>query len=337
MLPLKSCLKIIFFISLFFITEIKAQFLFTPFENNTNFKGAWNLEYEFSNYIAAYFREIEESRVLSASAFSSFANDKEENFNKNDLEFISKIASEFNFDFIVTGKILEFSVSRFTAGDPTLAGYEAYACKIISNVNIYSLEKSEFLFNNKIEFEVTSKGLGLTLFGRPTDEREQFFGLNTISFGSEEFGKTIVGETMIGFCDLLLTEIKSTSKEIFQIKKTSKIKTETADPTLDDIKLNTEIIKGKLLTYDETTGEAFINLGSSNNIKVGDELGIYAESDSLFDPTTNEFIGLSDKKISKLEIIELRGEKLSLALIKENREQVTSGMEIRKLIIRKRD
>lgn len=337
MLPLKSFLKIIIFINLLFITETKGQFLFTPFENNTNFKGAWDLSLDFPNYIAAYFREFEESRVLSASAFNSFAEGREENFNINDLEFVSGIANEFEFQFIITGKITEFSVSRFTAGDPTLAGYESYACKIIAFVNIYSLEKNEFLFNNKIENEFTSKSLGITLFGKPTTEKEQFFGLNTIRFGGEEFAKTIVGETMIGFCDLLLTEIKTKDKEIFRIKKTPKIKTEPADVSLDDIKLNTEVIKGSILTYDETTGEAFINLGSGNNIKIGDELGIYTEADSLFDPSTNEFLGLSDSKISFLEIIEVRGEKLSLALIKENRDKVKTGMEIRKLIIRKRD
>lgn len=337
MLPLKSFLKIILFINLLFITETKGQFLFVPFENNTNFKGAWNLNNDFPNYIAAYFREFEESRVLSASAFYSFAKDREENFNINDLEFISQIAKDFEFQFIITGKIIEFSVSRFTAGDPTLAGYEAYACKIIAFINIYSLEKNEFVFNNKIESDVTSKSLGITLFGKPTEEKEQFFGLNTISFGGEEFAKTIVGETMEGFCDLLLTEIKIKDKEIFRNKKNPKIKPEPADVSLDDIKLNTEIIKGLILTYDEITGEAFINLGSGNNIKTGDELGIYTEADSLFDPTTNEFLGLSDSKISFLEIIEVRGNKLSLALIRENREKVKTGMEIRKLIIKKRD
>ena len=109
------------------------------------------------------------------------------------------------------------------------------------------------------------------------------------------------------------------------------------DKTLDEFQLNVEIIKGQLLTYDETTGETFINLGSSSNINVGDELSVYAQADSLFDPITNEFLGLSDKSISTLEIIEIRGEKLSLAVIKNNREQVRKGMEVRKLVLKTKE
>ena len=96
------------------------------------------------------------------------------------------------------------------------------------------------------------------------------------------------------------------------------------------------MLKGQILTYDETTGEAFINLGSANGLKIGEELAVYSKVDSLFDPNTNEYLGLSDRKIANIEIIELRGGKLSLAVVKSNREKVSSGMEVRKLFIKKR-
>ena len=60
-------------------------------------------------------------------------------------------------------------------------------------------------------------------------------------------------------------------------------------------------------------------------------------ADSLFDPNTNEFLGLSDKIISTLEIVEIRGEKLSLAVVKNNRSQVNKGMEVRKLVLKTKE
>ncbi len=332
-MSLKNCLRNIICISILFSASVDAQILFTPFKNNADYKGKWDLSIEVPNYIAAYFREFHSQQVLSSTTYSSLA----EKYGPalTDIEFISEIGKEKGFKYAVLGTINEFKIARFTAGDPLLAGYEAYTCEIEASFKIYNLQTNGLEYTGTIKSDLGDKGVGLNLLGKPSDEKKQFYSLDNMKFGGEEFSKTIVGETMMNFCENLSEDILKTSKTI--LKPNRNIITEIADKSLDDITLNAEVMKGTILVYDSSTGEAFLNLGSLNKLKIGEELSVYSPADSLFDPTTNEFLGVSDKKISTLEIIEIRGEKLSLAIVKENRDDVQKGMEVRKTVIKREE
>ena len=313
---LKKFLRSITFISLLITETGYSQFLFTPFENESSYKGTWNLSQEIPNYIAAYLREFYKVNVLSSTAFLSLV--EKNNINEteaHDFQAITSIANEIDFGYFVTGKVNDFDIARFSAGESNIAGYEAYSCEISISLQIFDLSKNTIAFAGNVESSVSNKGLGLNLFGGSSDEKKQYLALNKIRFGSEEFNKTIVGETMLILCEDLALDIKSSKKEILFPKRESKKQIELEDKTLDEFQLKIEIKIGQLLTYDESSGEAFINLGFSSNINVGDELSIYAQADSLFDPITQEFLGLSDKSISTLEIVEIRDEKLSLAVV----------------------
>jgi len=332
---LKKFLRNITFISLALTGTGNSQFLFAPFENESSFKGSWNLSEAVPNYIAAYLRDFYKVNVISSTGFLSLTEkNKIDISDLHDFQTYDVIANEIGAKYLVTGKVIDFDVSRFNVGESNIAGYEAYSCNILVSMQIFDLLNNSSVYSGNIESSVSNKALGLNLFGGQSDDKKQYLALNTIKFGSEEFNNTIVGETIFQLCQDLASDIKSVNKELFFSKKENKIKIELTDKTLDEIKLNVEIIKGLILTYDETTGEAFINLGSSNSMNVGDELFVYAPADSLFDPSTNEFLGLSDKSVAALEIVELRGEKLSLAVVKNNRSQVEKGMEVRKLVLK---
>lgn len=338
MKSLRKFLRSITFISLIITESGYSQFLFTPFENESSYKGTWNLSQEIPNYIAAYLREFYKVNVLSSTAFLSLV--EKNNINEteaHDFQAITSIANEIDFGYFVIGKVNDFDIARFSAGESNIAGYEAYSCEISISLQIFDLSMNTIAFAGNVESSVSNKGLGLNLFGGSSDEKKQYLALNKIRFGSEEFNKTIVGETMLILCEDLALDIKSSNKEILFPKRESKKQIELEDKTLDEFQLKIEIKIGQLLAYDESSGEAFINLGFSSNINVGDELSIYAQADSLFDPITQEFLGLSDKSISTLEIVEIRDEKLSLAVVKNNREQVRKGMEVRKLVLKTKE
>ncbi|MBZ0199923.1 MAG: hypothetical protein K8H86_08645 [Ignavibacteriaceae bacterium] len=335
---LKNYLKNIISISLLLAGVSNAQVLFIPLDNQSGYKGVWKISEEVPNYLAAYLREFYQVQVLSSTAYQSVADDKSTDKSmQNDLEFIGSIAKDFGFQYAVTGKITKFDISRFIAGDLTVAGYESYSCNIEAIIQVYDLSLNAPVYSGSVVGEINDQALGITLLGKPTEKKEQYFNLNSIRFGGEEFGNTIVGETMILFCQNFAEEIENASPDFFKENKRMNVRIEVPDKTLDDITLNTEVLKGQILIYDESTGEAFINLGSANGLKPGEELAIYSKADSLFDPTTNEFLGFSDKKIANLEIIEVRAEKLSLAVVKSNREKVKKGMDVRKLFIKRRD
>ncbi len=335
---LKSYLKNIICISILLSSAANAQILFTPFQNEASYKGAWDLNTSVPNYIAAYLRKFDDAKVLSSTAYLSLAEkEKSKSSVYADLQFASEIADENGFNFIVMGTIKKFEISRFSAGDLATAGYEAYSCNIETNIKIYNIKTNNVDFSDRINGEASSKGVGLNLLGKPSDEKEEFYSLNRIPFGSEEFNKTLVGQAMFNLCQSLSKEVKRASADILKRNKKDSLTIISVipDTSLDDISLNTEIKKGQIVTYDKSTGEAFVNLGSNNNLKVGEELSVYAKADSLFDPKTHEFLGLSDQKISTLEIIEIRGIKLSLAVVKSNRDKIETGMEVRKLVLKK--
>jgi hypothetical protein len=336
---LKSYLRNILCISLLLSELTFGQIIFTPFKDNSSYTGAWNLSQAVPNYIAAYMREFHNSQVLSSTAFVSLVEKYSlKNSNYSDLEFLSEIADDYGFRYAASGRVEAFNISRFTAGEPLIAGYEAYSCNIEVFIQIYNLELNTLIYSGNLKGEINDRGLGLSLLGKPTEGKEQFFSLDKIKFGSEEFNITIVGEAMFQLCQMLSEELQTSTRGFIDIPPGErKIIDELADKSLDDINLNTEIKKGEILIYDPDTGEAFINLGSANGLRIGEELSIYTLADSLFDPSSDEFLGLSDKKISELEIIEVRGEKLSLAVVKRNRDKVDVGMEIRKLILKRRE
>ena len=334
---LEKFLRSIIFISLLLTSSIHSQFLFIPFENESSFKGTWNLPQEVPNYIAAYLREFHKVNVLSSTAFLSLAEKKNiDESNVLDFQTFFTVASDINFKYIFTGKIVDFGVSRFSAGETNIAGFEAYSCGIEVSLQIYDILNNTTVYAGNIESSLNNRGFGLNLFGVPSDEKKQYLALNQIQFGSEEFNKTIVGETMFLFCQDLAADIKSSNKNLLNPRKEVETKVAVVDSALNQISLNFEIVKGQILTYDEQSSLAFLNIGSSSKIQIGDELSVFAAADSLFDPATKEFIGLSDKNISEVQIVEIRGEKLSLAVVRYNREQVKKGMEVRRLVTSKK-
>ena len=157
----KKFLASIIFISLLATETTYSQMLFTPFENESSFKGSWNLSKEVPNYIAAYFREFYKINVLSPSAFLSLAEKyKIDESNLSDFQSYSLVANEIKYPYLVVGKITEFNVSRFGAGESNIAGYEAYSCNISISIQIHDLLSSSSVYTGTTEVSISNKGLG---------------------------------------------------------------------------------------------------------------------------------------------------------------------------------
>lgn len=327
--------KNIIFISLLLLGSVHAQIVFVPFKNESTFKGKWNISEDIPNFLAAYMRDLNRADVLSSTAFISLLKEEERTpAVYSDIEFLDDMLDEWEYNYAMLGTINSFGIARFNAGEPHLGGFESFSCGIEISVKIYNKLTNNIVFSEKIEGSVTRNTLGLNLFGKPSDDKEQFYGLDKIKFGSEDFAKTIVNDALLKLGEELVNRITEVDKSILRTSEVvTENKFETLDKTLNDITIKTDIVKGELLTYDEETGEAFISLGSAHKLKIGEEFGIYTEGDSLFDSKTNEFLGVGEKKVSQLEIVEIRGEKFSLAIVRQNRDKVARGMIVKKIFI----
>lgn len=319
-------LKNITFIISFYNCISLAQLAFLPFENKSNFEGNWELKTEIPNFIAAYLRETDGWSVIGSTTFLSMSDN---NVALHDLELVSKFLKENNLRFSCGGRVEVFSLTRYMLGEPTLAGYEGYSSSIKINVFLFDALSEKIFFNETIESTINRNGIGINLFGKPTTEKEQFYGLNSISFGSEEFNHSIVGENF----NLLLEKL---AEKLALLKKgiRDELKGEQSfsDTSIARYKLKSKIVQGEILMYDSDTGEAFVNIGSNDDVKLNDLLSVYSASDSLFDPKTGYFLGVAEKKIAELQIAEIRGEGLSLALANEESKKIISkGMIVKKI------
>ena len=314
-------LRNIFFISLILNSLTFGQIAFFKFSDKSTYKGSWNLSQEIPDFIADYFREKYKVNVLSPLITENLI---KENPNQSQSEIlISK-----NIEYIITGVIHTFSINRLIAGEPKVAQYETYSNEIEIEFTVTNLKTNKILFDEKIEQKSSDLGVEVTIFGRETDAKKEFSQLNQIKFGSDEFLKTLVGKNLIKLCEKFSLKIES-FLNLTDYKTTSYDK----DTTTSKSKFKRKIIHGEILFVDEETQEVFINLGKRENLEIGVILPVYAPGDTLFDEETGNILGITDKKVGEIEIIEVRSERFSLGIIKEQREKILKGYKIRRIEI----
>lgn len=302
---------------------IHSQIAFRKFENGSNYEGVWKLESDIPNFIASYLREKYEIYVLSPTSLENELMNADLS-HQTAYEFIQALGC----DFLIAGKIHKFSISRFTAGEPKLAGYEAYSNEISIELTIKNLRENKIVFEDNFLHDISDLGAGITIFGRESERKKEFYKLDQIKFGSSEFMNTIVGKNLINLCEdfsekanTLFSQIKSRKATIPIIKEDS------------SIPFSKRILRGEILIVDRDAKEVFINLGARENLTPGTILTVYAKGDTIFDTITNQILGIADKRIGEIEIVEVRGERFSLGLIKSEIEPIFKGAEVRKILI----
>lgn len=307
-----------------FATESNSQVAFTKFENTSSYEGIWELEYDFPNFISGYLRERFEIQVLSPKLMEDeLSNSHIQNFSLHEM------LRNLGYKYLISGKVTKFSISRFTAGEPKLAGYETYSNDIAFTISILDLNSQQTIYADAFSNELSDLGVGITIFGRESESKKEFYSLDKMKFGSAEFAHTLIGKNMLALCEKFAEHSKAHFSEL-KINDVNLIKD---DPNPSPSPFIKKIVRGEILLIDYETKEVFINLGSSDNLSSGAILSIYSVGDSLFDPSTEQFLGVSDKKVGEVEIVEVRGERFSLGVIRGEEKDIKKGLEVRKIAI----
>lgn len=317
-MSLSQKLKNILFISLISYSITFAQIAFFKFTDKSSYKGSWNLSQDVSDFIADYFREKYNVNVLSPRTVENLTNENPQFSNTEIL--LSK-----NVEFTINGIIHTFSINRLMAGEPKIAQYETYSNEIEIEFIITELRTNKILFDEKIEQKSSDLGVGVTIFGRETNTKKEFNQLDQIKFGSDEFLNTLIGKNLIKLCEKFSTKVEPLLN-LSEYKEFS-----TSDTSKSKSKFKRKIISGEILFVDEDTKEVFINLGKRENLEAGFILPIYAPGDTLTDDKTGEVLGITDKKIGEIEIIEVRGDRFSLGIIKNQKEKIKKGYKVRRI------
>lgn len=301
-----------FFIISFLLIPLSAQKVgILPFENNSSFEDVWDVGTDIPSLLGLLLSQEEGVEVIPVKDLDNLLkNNQKRKINQFDTEDWKLMLP--GCDVIVIGYIDEFDLKRYNVAEPTLAGYEYYSFTLKMRLVFADLTLGRVSEQTEVETELSRNVVGLNLFGRTSTERKDFFGLSQIEFGSEKFMLSIVGEGMKDAFNQFLKHYKR------EIKRTTVTNEKEPVPTLT----------GKLLTYDSSNGDAFVNI-ITKGLQPGELLYVYEETDSLYDQESGELIGIAEKRVGELKILEIRNAKLLYAAAQSERALLRPGLIIK--------
>lgn len=314
--------------------------MFLPFKDNSGFSGKWNITTDVPRFFSAYMKERFRVGVVSPVSVKRFLEWKRiDSANALDAAVMQQCAEHFKVRYIVYGTIEEFSISRFMVSEVQLAGYEAFSAEVKISFVLYDAARAgksgsdRFMYEGDAEGIVKDRSLGLTLFGKQTERMSQYFLLDELAFGSEQFNRTIIGEALLKCASDLDTKLERAipslvSKSVV-LSSSVVIDSVSADSA---IVLRRHLINGEIVIVDDD--EVFINLGSQDGVTIGDLLPVFIEGSEVKDPNTGDLLGTRDEKIGEIQVIEIRAEHLSLATIVSGKGAIAPKNRIRKVLIR---
>lgn len=303
--------NIFFIISLLFIPLSAQKAGILPFENNSSFEDVWDISKDIPTLLGQLLTEKEGVEVIPVGELDKLLKSSpKKKINQYDTEDWKAMLP--GCDVIVMGYIDEFDLKRYNVAEPTLAGYEYYSFTVKMRVLFADLTLGRVSEQTEIETELSRNVVGLNLFGRTSTERKDFFGLSQITFGSEKFMLSIVGEGMKDAFNQFLKHYKR------EIQRTIAADITEPVPTLT----------GTLLTYDGSTGDAFVNI-ITKGLQPGELLYAYEETDSLYDQQTGELLGVAEKRLGELKILEIRNAKLLYAAAQGESKLLRPGLIIK--------
>ena len=314
---------IIFPIHIFFIITVPTlsgfcqeveRVAILPFINKCGFSNDnWNISKGIASVLADSLSFVSGIKVVNMEEITNiiYASDISSRKYKN-LNHLNQLANKLSCDKLIVGNITKFSISRFNAGNPILAGYESYKAEIETNYKVYETKSGTLSEEETCKAEITNRNLGVTLLGKPSENRVDYADLDSMKFGSEEFFGTIIGQAVLA----LRSEFISRVINHFSIEQSE---------NFDEYgEASVILVQGPNL---------YLNAGKYEKVYVGDILPVYTRGEELKDPKTGKVLGYADKKIGKIQITQVRDAHLSLAKILDGEGEIKAKDTVR---IRKR-
>ena len=320
--------------------ESDTLLVFAPFNDHSGFSGKWNLRIDIPRFLSAYCKQRFQVGVVGPVTVAYFDTTSGITSSESPSPLVIRLyAQEFHSRYIVAASVEGFSITRFLIAEQRLAGYEAFAAEVSLKFSLYDAaridgEKGDTpLFEGEAAGIVKDKALGITLFGKQTERTNQYFSLDELYFGGDQFNKTIIGEAMLKCAEDLSSKLEK-AVPLLKTKTTIISTTIAVDSTKSDslVHLTRRVVRGEIVLVD--SDEVFINIGSDEGVKVGDVLGVFGEGVPVRDPKTNEIIGTADLRIGEVQVIEVRGAHFSMATILKGKGTIRPRSKVRAVVVR---
>ncbi len=196
-----------------------------------------------------------------------------------DPQTAAKVGRILGVKYIVTGAIDTFTINTTQGALNQLGGIGGKLVQAKSSVNLRFIDTTtaERVLSVSADGEVR-KGGG-------------FFRGNVLSRDAE-WG--IASETLTKISKSLIDKM-------------------TKNGYLDRIQTSAGVLEGKIVKVDGN--QAWINIGSSSGVKVGDTFRIISMGDDLIDPDTGQKLGSTEKETGTIQITEVQ-ERFAVATVK---------------------
>lgn len=286
-----------------------------PFKDDSGFRGKWDLDMEVPTLLGRLLTEDPSYSVVFPDSVRRVMKVTERGVQRglfrfpirlsrssvhmDDPEELARIGKAVGADVVIVGSIVDFNATRFQAGDPMIGGYKSYSAEVVlREVHVVRVARAEEIGLLDAEEKLVDRDLGLDLLGRPRQRDIEFARLDQLSFGSEEFRRTVVGEATFKALETLKEKIRGLL---------------AAPVTVDPEGRLIEI----LAVQDDVV---FMAAGSEDGVKAGHRLAVYAGSDG--GQTEGERVGL-------IEVIAVEGAHLSKGRVIEGGGRVRSDDVVR--------
>jgi hypothetical protein len=319
--------------------KIDSAIMIPPFADESGFSGKWKLSEEVPRYLSAYMSEKFRATFISPTTVQLFG----ETIGVVGNELLStgileRSAAHFRARYVLMATITEFAIGRFLVGDPGIGGYQSFSADVQFTFKLYDARKlpvdmrKALVAEDEVVGAVRDRGLGITLFGKPTERTSQYYALDELMFGSQEFNKTVIGEAMAKAAAEFAVKFEQIVPEL-QLREQSVEMSNATKPIQDTaFTLHRKILTGEILVVDSL--EVFINLGSDDGLVTGEKISVYAKGEQLRDPKTQAVLGESDLRVGEIQIIEVRAPHLSLCVITKGVGSIAPHQKVRVNVVR---
>jgi hypothetical protein len=258
----------------------EARIVVLPFDDKVELREAWDLSVEVPRWFSASIDTIGGAKpVFGVVSFDSVTAFIDQNGWKR-TEYLEPgrlqaIAGHFDARLVVTGTVERFKViKRAITGDaalggthsisevavggggvPVTAGLQAYTADVRLGLTIHSGNSGKQVHYQGVAVDERDGGLKVWLPVSTENDELNYYYMSKHPFGSEYFHRNVLGAVM-----------KQCSREVREA-----VEGELESPRGASSR-GKEFLEGKIL--DRAGGDVYINLGSDDNLYLGEELEV---------------------------------------------------------------
>ena len=286
------------------IDALRKVLLILPFRDLSKYKGPWDIHGQLARGLADTLERYRAYHIISPdSGFVRLG--KKERLGKIESGRAVHLGRQLEADVVVLGEIGDISMKRFRATVP-LGGYRSYQGLTEIKVFFYNVIDGQPAGEYRCEGQIDSKRTGIVNPAAHVPLDREYFFLGEAEWGTEEFHKTLVGQSVGECLHQLGMGVEAVVRPAPELS--------VSEPKIIDI----------------DAGRAYINVGSAEGVRNGDKFGVWDLGRELRDPQTDMVLGYAvPRRVGVIQVEQVLNDHLSQVNILEGQGEIEPEFTIR--------